>query len=162
MEDDRYKLFEQLWNAQDEAYDLMCEYDTLPHHYGNHILFQTEGHIVDLIAEHPGITVTELGMILKKTTSACSQIVRKLRSKGYVDQTRNDQNNRIYNLCLTKKGEELYKDHVEFNHLCQRTTYHMLEDFSEEELQNHIAVQKMLNAAYREDIKRSRNYDVSK
>ena len=34
MGDKREELLRQLWTAQDEAYDLMCEYDSLPHHYG--------------------------------------------------------------------------------------------------------------------------------
>lgn len=83
MGDKREELLRQLWTAQDEAYDLMCEYDSLPHHYGENILYQAEGHIIDLIAAYPGITITDLGNILKKTPSACSQIVRKLKEKGW-------------------------------------------------------------------------------
>ena len=82
MGKDRDKLFAQLWEAQDEAYDLMYEYDTLPHHYGENIMYQAEGHIIDLIAVYPGITITDLSNILRKTASACSQIVRKLREKA--------------------------------------------------------------------------------
>ena len=40
MGDKREELLRQLWTAQDEAYDLMCEYDSLPHHYGENILYQ--------------------------------------------------------------------------------------------------------------------------
>ena len=80
MEQQREALLGQIWAAQDEAYDLMYEYDSLPHRYGAHILYQSEAHIIDLIGEHPEITVTELAAILKKTPSACSQIVRKLRN----------------------------------------------------------------------------------
>ena len=47
MGDKREELLRQLWTAQDEAYDLMCEYDSLPHHYGENILYQAEGHIPD-------------------------------------------------------------------------------------------------------------------
>ena len=86
MEQQREALLGQIWAAQDEAYDLMYEYDSRPHRYGAHILYQSEAHIIDLIGEHPEITVTELAAILKKTPSACSQIVRKLRAKGWVEQ----------------------------------------------------------------------------
>ena len=85
MEQQREALLGQIWAAQDEAYDLMYEYDSLPHRYGAHILYQSEAHIIDLIGEHPEITVTELAAILKKTPSACSQSVRKLRAKGWVE-----------------------------------------------------------------------------
>ena len=64
MEEKREELFTQLWEAQDEAYDLMCEYDSLPYHYGENIHYQAEGHIINLIAVYPGITITDLGNIL--------------------------------------------------------------------------------------------------
>ena len=70
MGDKREELLRQLWTAQDEAYDLMCEYDSLPHHYGENILYQAEGHIIDLIAAYPGITITDLGNILRTTWSS--------------------------------------------------------------------------------------------
>ena len=53
MEQQREALLGQIWAAQDEAYDLMYEYDSLPHRYGAHILYQSEAHIIDLIGEHP-------------------------------------------------------------------------------------------------------------
>ena len=81
---------------------------------GAHILYQSEAHIIDLIGEHPEITVTELAAILKKTPSACSQIVRKLRAKGWVEQVRNAENNRIYNLYLTESGKQVYQAHTAF------------------------------------------------
>ena len=105
MEDQREALLRQIWAAQDEAYDLMYEYDSLPHQYGENTLYQSEAGIIDLIGEHPEITVTELAAILKKTPSACSQIVRKLRAKGWVEQVRNAENNRIFNLYLTDSGQ---------------------------------------------------------
>ena len=42
MEQQREALLGQIWAAQDEAYDLMYEYDSLPHRYGAHILYQSE------------------------------------------------------------------------------------------------------------------------
>ena len=84
MRKDREELLRDIWEAQDEAYDLMYEYDSLPHRYGDNTLYQSEAHVIDLIGENPEITVTEIAAILKKTASACSQIVRKLRAKGWV------------------------------------------------------------------------------
>ena len=95
MEQQREALLGQIWAAQDEAYDLMYEYDSLPHRYGAHILYQSEAHIIDLIGEHPEITVTEPGRHSEKDSQRCSQIVRKLRAKGWVEQVRNAENNRI-------------------------------------------------------------------
>lgn len=153
--DRRKKLLTQLWDAQNKAYDLMSEYDELPHCYGEHVLYQAEGNIAELVAIHPGTTVTDLSVILKKTPSACSQIVRKLVEKGFVEQIRNPENNRQYNLWLTEKGQDLYRKHQEFNHLCQMETYRLLEGFTEEELEHHVRVQQKINEAYQCDICRS-------
>lgn len=156
MGEKRKELLRQLWEAQDAAYDLMCEYDSLPHHYGENILYQAEGHIIDLIAAYPGITITDLGNILKKTPSACSQIVRKLKAKGWVEQTRNEENNRQYNLALTESGMRVFQDHQAFDRACQEATFALLDGFTEEELAHHVQVQQRINQAYHEDVRRSR------
>lgn len=152
----REAILNEIWDAQDRAFDLMTEYDALPHHYGDEILFQAEGRIIDIIAENPGITVTDLSCILRKTSSACSQIVRKLREKGFVEQTRNQKNNRLYNLQLTANGLKVYRDHLNFNQNCQEITFQMLSDFTVEELNAHVRVQRRINEAYQGDIQRSR------
>ena len=117
---------------------------------------QAEAYIVNLVGQHPGITVTQLAEILNKTTSACSQIVRKLRAKGFVEQIRNPDNNRLYNLALTESGRKVYEARHAFNLECQAITFRLLEGFSEEELEAHLRVQQVLNQAYEGDIRRSR------
>ena len=151
----RDEILRQVWDAQDEAYDLMSEYDSLPHHYGEDTLYQAEGHMIDLIAAHPGITATDLAGILNKTVSACFQMIRKLRAKGWVKQIRNETNNRLYNLWLTETGEKVYQAHSHFVEECQSRTFHLLEQFSVKELAIHLAVQKKLNEAYQEDVRQS-------
>ena len=159
MEHQRQALLRQIWAAQDEAYDLMYEYDSLPHQYGANTLYQSEAQIIDHIGEQPGITVTELAAVLKKTPSACSQIVRKLRAKGWVEQVRNAENNRIFNLYLTDSGQRVYQDHTSFNHRCQEATFRMLETFSTQELEHHLMVQRKLNEAYQEDVQHSKAHN---
>jgi DNA-binding MarR family transcriptional regulator len=154
--DPREELLKQVWKAQDEAYDLMAEYDALPHHYGENIMYQAEGHIIDLIAIYPGITITDLGNILQKTASACSQIVRKLKEKGWVEQSRNRDNNRQFNLTLTDSGMEVYRAHQDFTKNCLDIGNALLSNFTPEELGTHLRVQKVLNEIYRGDVQRSR------
>ncbi len=155
-EERRKDLLNDVWAEQDTAYDLMAEYDSLPHHYGDNIMYQAEGQIIDLIAANPGITITDLAQRLRKTTSACSQLVRRLREKDWIEQTRNVRNNRQFNLKLTPAGEAVYKDHMAFCDDCQKRAFALLSHFTEEELAHHIAVQRALNEAYRGDIQRSR------
>lgn len=156
METKRETLLQQIWRAQDAAYDLMSEYDALPHRYGENTLYQAEAHLIDLIAQRPGITITDLAGIVRKTPSACSQIVRKLRAKGWVEQTRNEANNRQFMLRLTEAGQQVYQDHTAFDRYCQELTFRRLEEVSEEELEICLRVQEKINEAYQEDVCRSR------
>lgn len=156
MDARRKELLKRIWRAQDEAYDLMFEYNSLPHYYGENILYQAEGEIIDLIAVNPGITITALGTILQKTPSACSQIVRKLRDKGWVRQSRNRENNRLYNLTLTESGMGIYRDHIHFTQKCRDITFGLLEEFTEEQLESHLCIQRRLIQAFQGDVERSR------
>lgn len=158
MEKTREDVLGLLWAAQDEAYDLMSEYNSIVHYYGEEPLYQAEGMILDLVAAYPDITVTELARILHNTPSACSQTVRKLRDKGLVEQTRNRENNRLYNLSLTEEGQKKYREHQKFTQNCQMLTFQRLEGFTHEQLQTHLEVQRKLNEAYRDDIARSREH----
>ena len=160
MKENREDLLMQLWRAQDEAYELMNEYDMLPHRYGEMALFQAETHIIDLIAVNRDITITDLAGILKKTPSACSQIVRKLRTKGLVEQLRDADNNRVYHLRLTGEGERIYQDHAQFEAECRQRTFDLLADLSCEELAAGLSVQRRLNQAYTEDVRRSREHYI--
>lgn len=152
----RDEILDQLWQEQDRAYELMTEYDTLPHHYGDVILYQAEAYVINAIGANPGTTITEIAAAQGKTTSACSQIIRKLTAKGLVEQTRNQRNKRIYNLTLTKEGQRVYKDHIEFNELCQNDTFALLDEFSDKELEIHTKIQNIINRAYQTDVNRSK------
>ena len=152
----RSELLEQIWNQQNQAYDLMCEYDAMPHRYGACMLYQAQAHMIDLIAQYPDITAADLAVILRKTPSACSQTLRKLREKGLVEQLRNTANNRQYKLQLTESGQALYRDHAAFSADCQPRTFDRLAAFTEEELALYLRVQQRINEAYADDVRRSR------
>lgn len=154
----REELLRKVWGLQNDAYDLMFEYDSMPHRYGEYMLYQAEAHMVDLIALYPDITVTDLSMILRKTPSACSQTVRKLREKGLVEQLRNRANNRQFKLRLTEAGQLLYQDHAAFNADCQKKTFAKLDQFTDEEIAIYVRVQSRINQAYVDDLRRSRDH----
>lgn len=155
----REEIFNQIWSEQDQAYELMTEYDSMPHKYREDVvLYQAEGEFVDAVAMHPNITITELSEILKKTPSACSQLVRKLKVKGIVDQIRNVQNNREYYLQLTPFGDKVFESHVAFTKACREKMRKMLEKYSKEELMIALSVQQTINEAYRDDVENAHLY----
>ena len=113
---------------------------------------------IDRIALHPGVTVTDLANMVRKTPSACSQLVRRLRDKGWVEQVRNTANNRQVMLRLTPAGEHVYRDHAAFDKQCQALTFRRLEGFTEAELATYLSIQRRINEAYADDVRRSREY----
>ncbi len=150
----REKKIDEIWASQDEAYNLMRAYDDIPHNYGEYSLFQVEGEFIDIIGENHGITMTEIAELLGKTPSACSQIVRKLRKKEMVVQVRDELNNRRFKLLLTELGKKVYEGHQLFTKECKDYFTECLEDFSEEELEKFLAVQRRINQSYERDIKK--------
>lgn len=57
--------------------------------------------------------------MLKKAAFSCSQTIRKLRPKGWVEQTHDSGNNRLYELTLTESGAKLNQAHPAFSLDCQ-------------------------------------------
>ena len=156
IEPNRYRLFLELLNSLDTAFQLMEEYDSFPHRYGGEILYQAESHTIQLIGRNPGVTVTALSQMMKKTPSACSQIIRKLIDKNWVTQNKNSQNNRENHLSLTEHGWIIFENHEKFDQDCYRRNCESLSSFTDEQLKTYLAIQEHINLSFREDIARSR------
>jgi len=148
----RYGLFQDMLAEIDEAYALMHEYDSQLHDYNGVILYQAESQLIKLIGNFPGISAVECASKQKKTMSACSQLIKKLRNKGWIRQERNELNNRVYNLYLTDEGKEIYKNHKKFEEKCHRRTYKLLEHCSEDEFKTFIKVQNLINKGFHQDV----------
>ena len=155
----RTTLCHKLMEAVDDGYDLMAEYDSLPHRYGDVVLYQAESKVIQYIGRHKSVTLTEIANANGKTPSAYSQIIRKLRQKGWVKQVRNEHNNREYNLFLTEAGWQVFRDHDDFEQSCYKRTFQRLEVFTENELETFWKIQKCLNEAFRLDVADSYEYN---
>ena len=90
--DERYSLFCQMIDQLDRGAYLIEKYDSLLHDYYGAVLFQAESQMIKAIGDAPGITAAALAEKFDKTPSACSQLVRKLKAKGWVKQVRNCSN----------------------------------------------------------------------
>ncbi len=152
----RYALFCKLLETLDVGCQLMEEYDALPHQYGEDTLYQAESHTIQLVGKNPGITVTDLATVMKKTPSACSQIIRKLRIKGWIKKNRNSRNNREYNLHLTEHGWIIFENHERFDQECYERNCANLVGFTDEELKIYIAIQEQINTSFCQDVKQSK------
>lgn len=154
--DKKYALFCQMMDELDAGVSLINEYDSLLHDYGGVIMFQAESQLIKSIGEHPGITASELAKFFGKTASACSQLIRKLKHKGWVIQERNENNSREYNLTLTAEGKEIYERHQKFENFCYQRAFDTLSDVSTEEIESYIKIQKHLNTAFALDVSESK------
>lgn len=152
----REAIYQQMMKQMDIAYDLMEEYDATPHRYGTETLYQVESHMIEMIGNHEGITITEIAKRVKKSKSACSQMVQKLRSKDWVIQKQNKKNNREYNLFLTKDGWNIFHGHQQIDAKCWQRGLQNIQKFSNEELQLYVKIQKQINRSFAEDVEVSK------
>lgn len=151
----RDELLQKMLALIDNSYDLMHEYDLLPHKYGSVMLYQSEAKVIEYIGKHENVTATDLSINLGKTTSAYSQIIRKLKKKGWVEQIRNAKNNREYLLHLTGEGWRVFYDHEHFEERCLLRTYREIGCFSDEEILTFCKVLEKLNCAFAMDVEDS-------
>ena len=157
--DERYDLYCKLLYELDEGCRLIVNYDSVPHNYGSATLYQAESQIIHLVGHRPGITASEIAAIFKKTPSACSQLIRKLRKKELITQKRNKESNREYQLYLTENGVKIFEDHDRFEKRCYQRSYQNLSSFSEDDFKIYIAIQRKLNETFAMDVEES-NHDL--
>lgn len=155
------ELYMQIMNSLEASYHLMAAYDEMPHKYGDSILYQVESHTIEMIGSYPGITSSELSVRMNKTSSASSQIIRKLKKKGLVFQRRNKENNREYKLFLTEHGWRIYQAHAAVDEECGRRKMAKLSVFTKEELSTYLRIHNVINKEFEVDVKQAENiFDI--
>ncbi len=75
----------------------------------------TEVHMLTRIADHPGITVTELSQRGNRTKSAISQVVKRLEEKGLVEKRKAADNGSRTLLYATPSGRQLSDYHKAYD-----------------------------------------------
>lgn len=156
QKDTRYQSFCKAIDTLDDGVALINAYDALLHDYDGEKMYQAESQMIKAIGSHQGITAAQLAESFGKTASACSQLIRKLKNKGWVQQQRNPVNSREYNLFLSQEGKEIFEKHRKFEEACYQRTFKMLGEISEADLQTYIRIQQCLNRAFALDVEKSR------
>lgn len=160
MDNERFNQICSLLDVFDEGCKYVEEYNSLLHDYNGIILYQAESQFIRKIGDKPGITITELSEYFGKTKSACSQLMYRMKRKGFLIQKRNQKNNREYNLYLTGDGETLYQSHKVFERACYQRTARMLDEFTTEELEIYKKIQTKMNESFFLDVEESKNLDL--
>jgi len=89
-------------------------------------------HIIEAISLDQPKKMSEIAKIMSVTTGTLTKAVNSLERKGYVKRRRSEQDKRVVNMMLTKRGELAYRHHERFH---QDMIAFILEHVSEEESQ---------------------------
>lgn len=136
-----------VWNLQGETFNMMGYYYDGNYINGDISLFGMEVYALRYIDSHPGTAVTDMARDLSKTTSACSQTIKKLLQKGAVIQERNPDNRRIYNLFLTEKGQKACDELQEWDDYGLHLISDALKEFTGEDMEKYKQIQRAVNTA---------------
>ncbi len=158
MSKKREELLEQIWAAQDTAYDLMSEYDSLPHSYGGKCVVPGGG------ASHRPDRPPPRRHRHRPCKYGAQNAQRLLPARaqaagqglGGAGAQRRQQP--PGNAPPHPAGEHVYRDHAAFDKQCQALTFRRLEGFTEAELATYLSIQRRINEAYADDVRRSREY----
>lgn len=134
--DEKYKILNSI---MDPIYRFILEYSyyySIKKDYGTgDQMTMIEVHILTEINDNNGITVTQLAMNWNKTTSAISQVIKKLVEKQLIIRKINEQDAKSFNLIITQKGKEIVHFHKKYDILdIVKTKKKLLEKFSLDEI----------------------------
>ena len=90
--------------------------ESKPMYYGTDILlYPNEAYTLRAIAEEPGISQTDISQKMHRTKGATSVVVQKLIQKGLAVSRNESFDQRVGNLYVSEKGQEVYKQHLDFD-----------------------------------------------
>lgn len=114
---------------------LAVELDRSPKKFGTgELLSHAEIHLIEIIGDHEGLSVTDIGNCLGITKGAVSQSLKKLEHKGYsVKKTDPDNLSRSI-VSLTAKGQTAYWAHKHWHETMDGGFSHYLESLNDDEL----------------------------
>lgn len=92
------------------------EYYTKAQDYGNgEKMTMVEMHTLSLIADQPGIIVSDVARMWNRTLSAASQNINKLEKKDLIEKRKEPGNKKSLHLYVTDKGQRLSDTHKAFD-----------------------------------------------
>ena len=111
-----YRLFEE---RNDLLYRFYVKYDSYIKKNRKYALeinvSMIEVHILTLIQDKPGITVSEIAEVWGRTRGAASQHVSNLEKNGLIYREKDQNNQKIYHLYATEKGSRVSVEHKLFD-----------------------------------------------
>lgn len=106
----------------------------------------TEVHLLIDIMDHPGIRVSELGRLNKKTRGAISQMVKRLENAGMLTKSASARHGKMLDLNLTPLGMEVARNHAASDvRAFTRTLDQLMETCSVQEINHFYKVLQRYN-----------------
>lgn len=132
--------FEHYIKLMEDVYRfVMCSMDDYNsvHDYGTgKVLNMVEMHTLSMIAEQPGLRVTDVAKQWNRTLGAASKNISKLCSKGLIQKKKLPGDDKTIHLYATGKGEELAQLHRQYDRQqIADTLRYLLARHKEEDLQ---------------------------
>lgn len=87
-------------------------------------------HVIEAIGLEEPQKMSQIAKEMRVTTGTLTKAVNALERKGYVKRLRSDQDKRVVNIILTKRGISAYKHHEHFH---QEMIAFVLDHISDEE-----------------------------
>lgn len=117
-----------------------------PHGYDNEqSLSMVEMHTLSMIADHPGLCVTDIAKMWNRTLGAATKNINKLQKKGFVIKKKEPGNNKSVHLYPTEEGLRLDKLHKEYDRISnEKTIDFLIERHTKEELYTFAKVLESL------------------
>lgn len=104
--------FSEIMEALNIHYRITSSYQNTQRYYGiEELLYQADAHIIQMIGNHPGISLNELADKTYRSKSAMSVLIKSLSKKNLVLRQRDEKDNRRYMITLTENGHKIYNYH---------------------------------------------------
>lgn len=140
------RIYEQLSPRANELYHfIICYYEYMnqPRDYdgSGEYISMVEIHILTLIADSPGITVSQLAKEWGTTKGAISQTIKKLENKELIYREKKSGNAKTIHIYATEKGERLSTAHKLYDNAdILQTQYELSKNCTSEELDTFYKV----------------------
>lgn len=150
------ETYTELSRCADELYEFVMRYNDYiyrAHDYGNgDPIKMVEVHTLSMIEDHPGISVSELAKLWKRTKGTVSVNVTALEKKGYIYRQKEGENAKVVHLYPTPEGVELSTIHKVYDNLeIVQTQADLLKSCSREDLDSFYKVLHAYLEILRED-----------
>ncbi len=95
-------------------------------------VYRSQHQILMMLSEHSNVSQKEIAKRLYVSTATIAVSVKKLEKGGYITRVVDQEDNRMNQLCLTEKGNNMVGNSREFFHNVEKQMFH---GFSSQELE---------------------------